>query len=499
MSYLFVKNKLKQLMNNKPVLIVGLIVVFHCIINYIWLKHDTFPLWYDYGGYFKRSIEIFYASQNSLSDFLNALLGIGGYQNTYNPYRVFLPFSSVFWYYLFGLSADVAVMSCSFFLALCLFSVYGISSKIFGKQTGVLAAFLLSTSPGFFIYFRRYSPEFAVTGLIALAAYCLFSSGNFSNRRYSILFGITFALAILTKKMAFGFMAGLLLYTFLKIDYSSKEILKCTAINFAFSASIAVGIILPVYLQHFKTIIGHIFEVVYSDNIRNFYNMPFILSWEGVLFYIKDLWKFSFSPIYFIFFTIGVFFSAIKRIPKRGFLFLFFIGGYLILSSMQVKAQYYGMPFLIPCSIFAAYGIEKLTKNRVIKFMLVFVVIIFGILQLFYYSFPVFEGIIPSVGRKIEFKKYYFPVKENWRLNEAIDYIQENNEFVNRIIRIHVGANLYAFSPMTLGYTAAFKKAKFKFGSYIIPEQEVLNSFDFVMIKSGHNRGSFTLLNRNRS
>ena len=176
MCSMFVKNpkaKIKTMVNNQPFLGVILIIFVHALINYIWLKKDNFPLWFDYGGYYQRSLELYYASRQSFADFISAFLGTGDYAHSYFPQRIIFPLLSLPVYSFFGVGPDTAVMSCTIFLTICLFSIYAITAKMFDRVTGFWAAFILSTNPGFFTYNRRYSLDFADTAMIAQAAYFL--------------------------------------------------------------------------------------------------------------------------------------------------------------------------------------------------------------------------------------------------------------------------------------------------------------------------------------
>ena len=172
-------------MNRKGVILLILVLA---VINYIWLAIDNFPLWFDHGQYYQKSILLFFASQQGPLDFVREVLGIGA------PYwchihRIIIPLFSLPFYYILGLSADAAVLSGTIFLAAALLSTYAIATRLFDKRTGFLAAFILATSPGLFIYSRRYSPEFATIGIVALMLYFLLRTENFRNRLFSILFG----------------------------------------------------------------------------------------------------------------------------------------------------------------------------------------------------------------------------------------------------------------------------------------------------------------------
>jgi hypothetical protein len=478
------KNKI---IRNWPFVGVMALVLAHAIINFIWLQRDNFPLWFDYGGYFRRSIEIYYASKNGFIDFIKAILGIGQYINAYFPHRILLPLISLPFYYIFGVTADVAVTSCTIFLAICLFSVYGIASRMFDRITGFLAVFVLSVSPGFFIYYRRYSPEFATTAMIALTAYFLLTSNNFQNKKYSILFGTALGLSMITKEMAFAFLPGIIMFAIYKAKSTINK--KNVLLNFLISISIATVLVFAFYWLHKQEIINRIFETAYSEKTRAMFGMVKRNSLEGILYYFKDIANFGMPHFYAFFFMLGIFLYIKNKLHSKSFLLLWLAISYLMLSSMQTKCQVYGMPLLIPISIITAYGINSMFQHRIVKIPFFIMIIAWGSLVFWTYSFPIFN---PSDVHIFNIRQAYdnslYPINEDWKLGDIVEYIKENSTDTRNKIRIHVGANLYPFSAMTLAYVAAQGNIKSEFAGCQLKTEEVL-SFDFVIVKSGDKQG----------
>lgn len=477
------KNKI---IKNWQFMAIGVIVLFHMVINYIWLRIDNFPLWFDYGGYFSRSIKIYYASSTSPSDFINAILGIGPYINVYQPHRLILSLFSLPWYYFFGISADVAVMSCSIFLAVSLFATYNISCKILDKTTSLLAVFILSVSPGFFTFYRRYSPEFACTAMITLAICLLLNTENFQNKKYSILSGVAFGLSMITKATAFIFLPGVFIYSV----YKTLKEKKTRLLNIFLFLLSMLTIVFPLYWLHRKKVLSDVVDVAFSDKIREMFGMVERFSFSGITFYIKDMIDFSFPNPYFVFFILGTVLLLINKTHKRGILFFWLISSYLFLISAQTRATYYGMPLLIPVSIIAAYGINNLFRNKKTKLILIIFLLIFGIFKVGVYSFPIFGSSKSHFLNPDGYGNYLYPIKDNWKLTDIIEYLKENIDNPNKSIRIHVGANTYPFSPMTLIYVAAQKKIKLEIAGYITKAEEI-PYFDFVIVKSGDKQGLF--------
>lgn len=485
----------KKLSRDRILIGVFFIFIFQMWINYIWLKIDNFPLFYDYGCYFQRSLEIYYASKSGVAQFLKAVFAIGPYADAYHPQRILLPLLSLPWYYLFGTSADVAVMSTSTFLAVALFSTYAISAKLFDRPTAFLSVFVLSTSPGFFVLYRRYSPEFAATAMVALTAYCLLRTSNFLSRKNSIIFGASFGLAMLTKEMAFPFIISILVYTLYKAElfsfrakyYFKKNKEKIT--NFLLALFMAALLTSPLYLFHKKHILYQIFSVAYSDEMRKIYNMAFPFSFQGLLYYPKTILNFSFLTFNTALFILGAAFCIKKKINNKSILLSFVIGAYIILSLAYIKNYEYSTALLIPMAIFASFAVNHVFSGKDRIFILT-LVIFFNLTVFLCRTFP-----IKNLPQKLTLKNYdspsyAYPIRDNWRLDEIVDYIYENSESNCKFSFVHIGTNLAALSPVTLTYVSTLKGAKIKFRGHSSSIKQVFEC-DFVINKGGNNQGFF--------
>ncbi|KPK96878.1 MAG: hypothetical protein AMJ95_11880 [Omnitrophica WOR_2 bacterium SM23_72] len=487
------------LLRKKEVCLVAGIVVIHFLVNYIWLKLDNFPLWFDFGGYYKRSIDLFYASQKGWVDFVQALQGVGRYYEAYFPYRLILPLFSLPWYYLFGLSTDTAVMSSFLFMAIALFFTYAIASKLFDRPTGVLAAFILSTSPAFFIYYRRFSPDAAIIGLIGLTAYFLLCSDNFQRRGYSVLFGLGLGLSMMTKELSIVFIFGIVIYVLYKIFFYRSFLdargRKRALINFTIALCLAGVLMFPLYWLHRQRILLSLFGGPFSNAMRQKYGMPAPLSLQGLTYYIYMIFDFGISPFACVFFILGLYLFLKRKIDHKWFLIVWLLSSYVILSSAQTKAWYYGISLLIPIVLITSFGVNTLFRNKKARFLLIVIMVIGGIQSLLVYSFPVFK-----VLDFFHLKKEYDisnTINEDWKLAEIVDYIRDNLSVAQKDALVYVGADLNALSPMTLDYVAAEKKVSLRFaGSHLIIE-DILEC-DFVVFKSGIELGTFFPLEQAR-
>lgn len=187
-------------------LVVILLLAFHLVNNWIYLRTRV-TLWgWDQPSHLLTTLRYRDALQEpSLRSLFEVLT-----RPWNRPPLPWLP--AVLFYQLFGVSTDVALMADAVFLAVLLFSVYGIGRKMFGRGVAVLAAFLVSVYPIIFSLSRSAYPDFAVTALVALSIYLLLFAEDFRSRRGSLLLGLGLGLGLLAKWQFIAFVVGPLVY-----------------------------------------------------------------------------------------------------------------------------------------------------------------------------------------------------------------------------------------------------------------------------------------------
>ena len=199
---LVVEREKIQSLNLIDYILLTILLLFHATNNYIWLKKDTLPPGWDQAAHLILSLEYFHALTTPSLDVIPRLFSVSNY------YPPLFHISASPFYLLFGTSDDIACMSAIIFLGILIFSTYGIGKRIYNRNTGLLSAFLVSMYPIIFGETREYLIDIPVVAMVALSIYVLLLSNNFKNKRYSILFGITLGLGMLTKWTFIFFIIG---------------------------------------------------------------------------------------------------------------------------------------------------------------------------------------------------------------------------------------------------------------------------------------------------
>ncbi len=120
--------------------------------------------------------------------------------------------TAVPFYRLFGVSTDVALMSNAVFIVILLFSVYGIGKRMYGRSTGLLAAFLVSMYPVLFGISRLSYVDYALTAMVSLIIYFLVRTEGFVHRRHSVFLGLSLGVGALTKWPVMAFVTVPIVY-----------------------------------------------------------------------------------------------------------------------------------------------------------------------------------------------------------------------------------------------------------------------------------------------
>ncbi len=189
---------------------LSILVFFHVVNDWVYLNTRVTILYRDWPSHLSRTLmydEIL--RQISLRTLFEAMT-----RTWYRPPLPWLP--SVPLYRVFGKSDDVAIMGNSVFMVILILSVYGIGKKLHSKWAGLLAAFLVSTTPILFNLSRLPYPDYAVTAMVACTMNWLLRVEGFRHRGYSLLLGLSLGLGMLTKQPFIIFVGPPIAYVFLK-------------------------------------------------------------------------------------------------------------------------------------------------------------------------------------------------------------------------------------------------------------------------------------------
>lgn len=402
---------------------IFLILFLHLYINYIWLSLNTKPFFAMTPNNILTSF-LFYKNFNSF------ILGlIKGQVKWYLQTNVHPPLHFLFplpLYLIFGVNEKVAIMTNIIYLLITFFSIYFISQELvkisrdLGKKIGLLAIFIFSTFPLIFGSSRHFLDDMLVAAFVTLSILFLLYSNEFQNRKYSILFGISVGLGMLSKYSFFIFLVGPTIYILIKNKMKNWK---------NFLLGIFLGSIISVY-WYYQNIHNLIW---YLKKGRVMSHGPSSMDLESIGWYLYQLPNEEISLFYFLLFifsSVHCFISR-KNLKNMMVILTWFLIPFLFFSFLPNKGDVFIIPLLPSLAIIISLGIFSI-QNYKIRNIFLLLIIVVGITQFFIISFT--DIYLPPIYGLYLFKKsrwYSAPIREDWKIDEIIKFIDKNRDDKN--------------------------------------------------------------------
>lgn len=306
-------------------------------------------------------------------------------------------------FFVFGrenFDLQIIIINYIFFLiSLCF--VYKIGKKIDSKETGKTAMILFALTPSIYGMTRQFGHhDFHLIAGITFNIYCLIKTNRFTDRKWSIIYGISTGVALLIKD-SFG---AYFLPPWLYVTIQGVKEKKC---------NITVNALLPMAIAFFIAGIHYfrqdIIIKILSDTISN--SMPVFL-FESMRVMTIGLSEELLSPPFFILFLFGFiwFIREYKNKLNKMIVLLWFLIPWAIIMFMpHNKVSEYGAGF-IPAMILIISVYLVNIKRRVVKFTILSVIIPIGILQMLIFSYMPKKSFL-DIGFK--FKEHYISYYNN--------------------------------------------------------------------------------------
>lgn len=408
----------KTIRKINPYFILAIIILFHLTTTFIWLKIDKSYLKLDAWGHYRYSLEAY--------DFLKGIPHLKFPLSAVEPQKwhgILVGFSTALLYFVFGKAQDAAIMiNSAIFLTILVLSTYGIAKRIYSSSAGLLAAFIVTSYPVIFNNLRIYMLDLPLTGMVALSLYFLIASDNFSDRKNSPLFGLSFGLGILVKFNYIAFIIGSLLLTLYLAITQKPSLYKNTIRNIIYLITVAVFLCAIFYIVKSRDILQRIYQLsnlgIFKDYKPNFFNF---LSWRvsWILNFIETSISEGTSFLFLILFVVGFVFFIKAALKERWKLYLALIVPLfmqIFLFSIEPACMFrYSMPFLPILAIITSIGLLGI-KNRALKITFLFLLVTFGVLQFFAVSYGI--SVLPE--------KIKFTLIRKWPYNLDLVVFQQN-------------------------------------------------------------------------
>ena len=493
MRLLFYQKKLK-VMKHKYAFLLILLIAFHAVNNYVWLKQDNESLAKDTASHVNRIISIREELQN-IDLFREKIPEEPGPLAT-----VFAP-GSACWPQFFHFIAALISFGCKdilfcirfynmLYFALLVVAVYFLGKKLFNPQAGMLAACIISFYPGVFGLSRKCGLDFPLIAFICVVAYFLLNCDNFQKRLPSILFGVSLGVATFFKVQILIFIAGPLAYVALKGLIYGRDKKGCFS-NLFFSLALAAAISLIWWNRIF--FIEAPEANAYAKLVFKYFSINVPLQMRK---YFEALYI-HMSPLFSAAFLLGLF-LCFRKASRDAMFFLgcWIIPPYLFFSGMlPYNNQRYIFPVFGALTLISAMGLMQIPAKKTKRFLIASLLIL-GIVQFFLVSY---RGALEPFVFTSEFGQP--PEKNNHRaVMEKFNWIIETDCPGQKRIAIIEEQYFKTDFCIRLGYLLKVlnkeNKVFLSAGGFIVPRFQVskefldnVNDFQFLIAFSENEEG----------
>jgi len=376
--------------------------LLHTTINIFWVQNNCLPPYFDPAHHLERSLEWhsafndfsplsflqelrnfplvlqevydFYTTQTFpaskydlptnpfLSSLLEKFIPLWLIHSNYNPPLVYIMSSII--YGFFGTSYVASQLALTIFIFILLFSIYGIGKELYNEKIGFYAAILSMLYPGLYLFSREFFLDLPIVAMVSLSIFLLIKTNYFKNRFYSMFFGVSLALGMLTRWTFAVFIIGPLAYYLYKSGTKNyKNILISILVGFILS--------LPWYLLNL--------EFVQSfTNASLSFPTPgptFIPPFTSLIQWIRGITVLGLTPIGFLFFISALFLLIKQKNRHLQVLYIWILVSLGIFSLTQNVQLRYLLPIYPAFALITIVGIKRF-QVRVLLFTLLLLIFI---------------------------------------------------------------------------------------------------------------------------
>ncbi|MBI2821293.1 MAG: glycosyltransferase family 39 protein [Acidobacteria bacterium] len=327
--------------------ILGAVALLQIAVNGFWLSRDTRPWIWDMALHARLGLEYLDWTQHPSPE------GVRAVYRESQQYPPLYHWTEALSYAAAGRTADAAAFPNFLFLCLLLWAVFRMGERIGGAATGLWAALLASFFPVLVWLSRTPLLDFALTALVCAAVHFLLETGNFRQRRSSVLFGLICGLGMLVKWSFLFFLTGPALFFYFQTpEWKSPR----RAANFLLAAVVAAAVASIWYAGKLDFLLLDYFprhaaegslegDPPLGSPVSWIYYLQFLLSYQ--LFFPLA------APV-----VVGIFAAARRslRMSSLAVVWVWLGSSWLLLTLLRNKDPRYSAPLLPAVALLAAAG-----------------------------------------------------------------------------------------------------------------------------------------------
>lgn len=360
----------RSLTQRRALILLSVALLLILIGNARWLQADrSTPAW-DTARYLVNSVEAF--------DFVRApslahLRDLYFVRNTVRP-SLGMVLPTLPFYLLLGISEDTATLWTQWlFLAVIVFSVYGIGKRLFGVGVGLLAALLTVLNPELIRLSRIYWPELGVVATASLGVYLLLRSEFLRRRTPVLLAGVVLGMGMMQRPLfPLIFLAGPLACVFIGALLAERQAGGTPTTRFTRRFLPGLGLFLlpvllidlPFYARYGGQMLAYITGFQEAGSFAPVENSA---SLQSLFWYAANLYASVSWPLHLLFLAslIGFIFLLVRRqLPAAAGILLAWVAvPYLALSLTASKGFSYLAPLYPALTLMLAATVFSLLRS----------------------------------------------------------------------------------------------------------------------------------------
>lgn len=388
-----------------------ILLIFHLIVNIIWIKINNSPPAWDEAKHTWISLEFLHSFQSLTSGNFSLKEFLLPFSDAYGPsIRLFTGFLL----FVFGPSIKLAQFVGTITFLLSILMTYLLGKIIFKNEwIGLLAAFIFSFYLVIYDNSRWLLLDIGMVFFILLSIYWLIKSNFFEDKKYSLFTFLSFSLVALTK------LQGLIYFIFpfgysLVLIIKNKKLYRFRKIilgAFGFLSLVSLWI-----LPNMRNIIEYYFIAVKAEPFADPTNLFDPTTW---FHYLKLFIDYEIGFFVFLFFLVSLFYYLKSKANLKVFT-LFFIAFYYVLFTLfPNKDMRYLFPVLPFTALVFAKGFSEIYQKRkpLVRFMLLAIIVFNVVMNLsLSFGFPLPKGSrkqvdLPYIEDIVYFNLTDYPVR----------------------------------------------------------------------------------------
>lgn len=165
------------------------------------------------------------------------------------------------------------------FGVLLVFATYGIGQRLAGPRLGALAAFVVGTSEGAFLFTREYIFAMPTAAFLACAVFAVLRSDGMRRRRWAIAAGAALGLMLLSRTMAVAFVPGIYVAALLAILARERTELRSRFLNLGLLTLTGAAVAATWYVKNLQPVIDYLTGFGYGAQSAYYGEQHAVVSW----------------------------------------------------------------------------------------------------------------------------------------------------------------------------------------------------------------------------